>query len=229
MISEPVRQAIRRAYWATWPMLNAGRVRWFTTRVRWSALLRHASVDLDVAPDVQLGRRVRVDLVPGTRSRLILRPGSRVQDDVLLWLRGGTIEIGSRSALRRGARLNSSGLLRVGADVIVSWGAVLHCAERLEIGDETLVGEYATLIDSDHRRTRDQPMLHHVRSRPVVIGVSAWIGASAVVTPGVVVGDRSVVAARAVLTTDLPDQWLAAGIPARLVRELELDEEVGDL
>jgi maltose O-acetyltransferase len=55
---------------------------------------------------------------------------------------------------------------------------------------------------------------------PVSIGDDVWLGAGVLVLPGVTVGDRSVVAAGAVVSEDVPADSLAVGIPARIVRSL---------
>src|SRR5438552_4999706 len=103
-------------------------------RVRVLAYMVHASVDLDVAPDVGLGRRVKVRVDQGSTNRLTMCSGSRLEDDVFIWLRGGRIEIGPGTEVRRRCTMDSSGLLRIGGDTVLSWGAVLHCAKELVIG-----------------------------------------------------------------------------------------------
>jgi maltose O-acetyltransferase len=174
---------------------------------------------------VSFGRHVRVDFVPGTTNRLVVGPGSRLQDNVLLWLRGGTIEIGADTALRSGCRLNSSGLLRVGDHVTLSWGTVIHCAELVTIGNYGGTSEYVTVTDSVHVRTvADVNVRDHVTSKPTHLGDNVWIGAQTVIGMGVTVGDMAFVTAGAVVTRDLPGGWLAAGSPARPVRELDVDD-----
>lgn len=228
-VPPPLLKWSRRTYWSatrgTWRVRRG----WLVARVRLIALLRHAQVEVEVAPDVIVGRRVRVEIQPGTRSRLVVRDSAGLHDDLLIWLRSGTFEIGPRTVLRRGATVIVGGDLRVGEDALVSYGAVLHCAQSLRIGDMAVVAEYATVTDSAHRRTRDLPLLHHVRAAPTVIGHNAWVGAHAVITHGVEVGDRAIVGAHAVVTSDVPPQCLAAGVPARLVRELDVDEDAEDV
>lgn len=59
-----------------------------------------------------------------------------------------------------------------------------------------------------------------VSTRPVVIGDDVWIGANAVILPGVTIGTHCVVAAGAVVTKDVPDNALVAGIPAKVIKSL---------
>jgi acetyltransferase-like isoleucine patch superfamily enzyme len=56
--------------------------------------------------------------------------------------------------------------------------------------------------------------------RPVSIGDGSWLGHGTVVLPGVTIGRHVVVGANSVVTSDLPDNCVAAGVPARVIRQL---------
>jgi tetrahydrodipicolinate N-succinyltransferase len=72
------------------------------------------------------------------------------------------------------------------------------------------------VLDSDSHGVEGRP---HVEA-PVRIGDGTWLGARAMVLPGVTIGKRVLVAAGAVVTRDVPDDVLVAGNPARVVRSL---------
>ena len=57
-------------------------------------------------------------------------------------------------------------------------------------------------------------------AKPVTIGEDVWIGGSAVICPGVIIGDRSVIGAGSVVTKDIPPDVFAAGNPCRVIRNL---------
>ena len=59
-----------------------------------------------------------------------------------------------------------------------------------------------------------------VTTKPVIIGNDIWIGANAVLLPGVTIGDHSVVAAGAVVTKDVPPHSLVAGVPAKIIKKI---------
>jgi acetyltransferase-like isoleucine patch superfamily enzyme len=196
----------------------------FVTRGRVRAFHVNAKVTFSMADDVDIAWSARVEAAPNTASSVVLGPGVRLGQDVLLSLRGGSIEIGAETDVRRSVSANATGALRIGRDVVLSWGVVLHCAEAVTIDDHTIVGEYSTIADSSHRRTPPGVPIHHtVRSAPVRIGSNVWIGAKATVIPGVTVGDQAMIGAGAVVTHDVPTGWLAAGVPARAIRELTVD------
>lgn len=59
--------------------------------------------------------------------------------------------------------------------------------------------------------------------KPVVIGNDVWIGGNCTILPGVTIGSNVVVAAGAVVTKDIPDNCLVAGVPAKKIKDLEND------
>ena len=59
-----------------------------------------------------------------------------------------------------------------------------------------------------------------VSTQPVVIGDDVWIGANAVILPGVTIGRHCVVAAGAVVTKDVPDNTVVGGVPAKIIKKL---------
>jgi maltose O-acetyltransferase len=60
--------------------------------------------------------------------------------------------------------------------------------------------------------------------RPVIIGKNVWLGNGVLVLPGSEIGDHTVVAARSVVRSSLPPRVLAAGNPARVIRQLDIPE-----
>jgi acetyltransferase-like isoleucine patch superfamily enzyme len=210
-----------------WPARRAAwRWRWFVLRrrVRLQARMVDSRVTFDIAPTARLGRRATVEVLPGTTSRLVFRDGSWMGDDVYLQLSGGTLTVGDQTILRAGLRVTLGGDLRLGARLVISWATSLHCAERLDIGDDTIIGEYSVITDSRHVRTGgDVPIRDHVAAAATQIADNCWIGAHAVVGAGVQVGSHAFIGAMSVVTKDVPAWWFAAGAPAKPVRQLEIE------
>jgi acetyltransferase-like isoleucine patch superfamily enzyme len=231
-----VRASARRAlqrlgprYWSLLSLRRRARRAALVARVTTIAALRHASVDLDVADDASIGRRVHIEIDPNTTNRLTIGPGARVHDGVTIWLRGGTVELGRNVIVRRGIEMNSSGVLRLEDDALLSFRVVVHCAESVEIGARTIVGEHTTITDSFHVRTPPgELVLHHVETKPTRVGNDVWIAAQAIIVAGVTVGDGAFIAASSVVTRDVKPGWLVAGNPAQPVRELGYGER-GDV
>jgi maltose O-acetyltransferase len=180
-----------------------------------------ATVEVDIARDVIIDGPIQLEIYAATASRLVIGSGVRIGDGVRLSLRGGSMAIGADSEVRRLGTYQVTGVLRIGAGVVLNGGVTVHCAESIEIGDLTIIGEYATITDSSHQRTPPGVPIHHTSvTNPVRIGRNIWMGAHAVITPGVTVGDQAFVGAAAVVTKDVPSGWLVGGVPAKPIREI---------
>ena len=172
---------------------------------------------------VSLGRQMELVLWARGTNRLEVREGAYFQNGARVELRGGRIAIGRHSHVRDGAVLKSQGELLVGEQVTISFGDVLACTERIEIGDLCGLGERVTVTDSDH--THDGTDHHYLdqplRITPVRLGRNVLVSANAVVLRGADVGDNAVVAAGAVVGRgEHPGAHLLAGIPAAPVKPL---------
>ena len=96
---------------------------------------------------------------------------------------------------------------------------ILDCAP-VTIGEGALVGPRAQLITADHARDAAGRRADIEFAAPVTLEANTWIGAGAIVLPGVTVGADSIVGAGSVVTRDVPAGVVAAGNPARVLREL---------
>jgi acetyltransferase-like isoleucine patch superfamily enzyme len=178
---------------------------------------------LQIGRGVSLGRALHIDVWAGGTNALTLGDGVYFQHGVRIQLRGGSVELGSHTHVRDGAVLKSEGVLRVGEEVTISFGDVIACTERVEIGDRCGLGERVTITDSDH--THDGSATHYLRQplrvAPVRLGRNVLVSANAVVLRGAQVGDSAVVGAGAVVGGgEHPGGWLLAGVPAKPVRPL---------
>jgi acetyltransferase-like isoleucine patch superfamily enzyme len=181
-----------------------------------------ATLDVRIAPDVRIDGLPSVEIYPKSANTLVIGPGAIVGDGVRISLRGGSLEIGDGSEVRRLGTYQIAGRASIGRGVVLSTGIVLHCAESIEIGDLTIIGEYTTIADSSHVRTDVGVPVHHTSvSKPLRIGRNVWIGAHAVITAGVDIGDQSFVGAAAVVTKSVEPWWLVGGVPAVPIRKLE--------
>jgi acetyltransferase-like isoleucine patch superfamily enzyme len=102
-------------------------------------------------------------------------------------------------------------------------GTVLCAGASIEVGEGTIFGSGAMVIDNDFHLpqgewgwTMDTSLCGTV-ARPIKIGRGAFISARAIVLKGVTIGDRAIIGAGAVVTRDVPARHLAAGNPAQII------------
>ena len=100
-------------------------------------------------------------------------------------------------------------------DSYVNSNTKIVCAKHIRIS-KALIGEDVMIMDSDCHGIMPGDF---ETSRPIVIGSNVWIGSRAIILKGVTVGSGSVIGCGAVVTRDVPEDCLAVGVPAKVVRE----------
>lgn len=114
----------------------------------------------------------------------------------------GRIEIGDRTHVDQFCVLYGQGGLSIGRGCAIASGVIVY-SQTNQVGTDA---EAPVL---------DQPVVY----APVRIGDDVWIGARAVILPGVTVGDHAVLGAGAVVRADVPAWAIVAGVPARVIRD----------
>lgn len=113
-----------------------------------------------------------------------------------------------------------------GDRVYANFSLTLVDDTHIYVGDNTMIGPNVTLATAGHPvspRLREEFCAQF--NAPVRIGRNCWIGAGAVVLPGVTIGDGSVIGAGSVVTKDIPSGVVAAGVPCKVMREIEPEDE----
>lgn len=111
--------------------------------------------------------------------------------------------------------------IQTGGKVFFNFNCVVLDVAQVTIGSRTMFGPNVQIYTATH------PMDHKVRAsglenaKPIIIGDDVWVGGSAVICPGVTIGDRSVIGAGSVVTKDIPADVFAAGNPCRVIRSLK--------
>lgn len=113
-----------------------------------------------------------------------------------------------------------------GKSVYVNFNLTLVDDTDIYVGDYTMIGPNVTLASAGHPvlpRLREKAYQYNI---PVRIGRNCWIGAGAIIVPGVVIGDNTVIGAGSVVTKNIPSNVVAAGNPCKVIREIgKRDEE----
>jgi acetyltransferase-like isoleucine patch superfamily enzyme len=119
-----------------------------------------------------------------------------------------------------GQQCVSNQVVRIGDRCLIGRGSGIVGHLSIEIGDDVWTGHHVYITDQNHGyEDLDLPISKQVMpERPVRIGDGSWLGHGTIVLPGSTIGRHVVVAAGSVVTGDLPDFSVCAGVPARVLR-----------
>lgn len=134
----------------------------------------------------------------------------------------GSIVIGDCVSIDSGARLQVAhrAALVVGDRVGIGPYNFLNAFDDLTIGADTMFSPFVNVNCANHGMECDRPMREQYGTYgPVSIGSDCWIGAMVVIMKGVTIGDGAVIGAGAIVTCDVPEFTVAAGVPAKVIRE----------
>ena len=155
-----------------------------------------------------------------------------VQLDGYVWLKQieiprnyADIKIGSNCALDRGVTLVCSGesssqvKLKIGANTYVNRQTIIDAIALIQIGRDCAIGPNCYITDHDHGLDDLLPPLQQpMIAKETIIGDRVWLGANVTVLKGMKIGNDAVVGAGSVVTKNVPDKAIVAGVPAKIIR-----------
>jgi acetyltransferase-like isoleucine patch superfamily enzyme len=112
--------------------------------------------------------------------------------------------------------------IRVGRNVFINHACEFMDRGGITLEDDVLIGPKVNLVTISH--PLDPSTRRSTYCAPIVVKKGAWLGAAVSVMPGVTIGENAVVAANAVVTRDVPDNTVVAGVPARVVKHIDRDQ-----
>lgn len=179
-------------------MLNAkyARLLW---RYLWRRLLTPAGWRWETDGPVFFGRDLQIQI--GRRGRLRFGRFTWIGDGTKLRCHEGEVEIGAKT--------------------VIGQECTISAFKQVRIGEQCVIADRAMFIDFDHGIVEvERPIRQQgIYKLPVEVGSNVWVGYGACVLRGVSVGDNSILGTYAVATKDVPANVVAAGVPARVIRE----------
>ena len=168
-----------------------------------------------------LASRVPYLSLPRLRTWIFRRGGVRIGHKVGGGDRG--VRIGRGSVVFGPMRLWGGSPLTIGLDCTLNAPLAINLDAPVTIGDRVHIGNDVLIVTVTHQIGPPSHRCGETITAPVTIGEGVWIAANATILPGVTIGDGAIVAAGAVVTRDVPPNVLVGGVPAKVLRELELE------
>jgi maltose O-acetyltransferase len=140
-----------------------------------------------------------------------------VRDRLLRELLG---EVGEGVVVRPPLYCDYGSHIAIGSRTFLNYDCVLLDVAPIRIGAACQLATRVQLLTATHPVDPEPRRLGWESAEPIELGDNVWLGGGAVVCPGVSIGEDTVVGAGAVVTRDLPAGVVAAGVPARVVREI---------
>ncbi|WP_295794828.1 acyltransferase [Mucilaginibacter sp.] len=115
--------------------------------------------------------------------------------------------------------------IKIGDNVNINFDCHIGAINYIEIGDNVLIGSKVLITDHSHGEVSANNLLTAASQRPlfskgpVIIEKNVWIGEGAAILAGVRVGENSIIGANAVVTSDVPNNCVIGGIPARILKQ----------
>ena len=112
-----------------------------------------------------------------------------------------------------------------GKNIYANFNLTLVDDTHIYVGDYTMFGPNVTVATAGH------PILPELRKEgyqynaPINIGKNCWIGAGAIILPGITIGDNVVIGAGSIVTKDIPSNVVAVGNPCKVLREVNEDDK----
>lgn len=140
---------------------------------------------------------------------------------------------GEGAEYRPGAYAFTCSNISIGKNVVIRPTTMLFADPRdngagITIGDDVLLGSGVHFYVANHRFTdKSKAIIYqgHPESQPILVKKGAWIGANAVILPGVTIGINAVIGAGSIVTKDIADYCIAVGNPARIIKNLNDEHE----
>ncbi len=129
--------------------------------------------------------------------------------------------VGSNVSIQPGFQCDFGGNIHAGHNFLANYHVTILDIAPVYIGDDVMIGSNTLITTVGHPLSPLGRKRRMGVCKPVRVGNNVWIGGNVTILPGVTIGDNAINAAGAVVTKDVPDNCVAGGIPAKVIREIE--------
>jgi serine acetyltransferase len=131
------------------------------------------------------------------------------------------MKCGSRVALQKGIFYGNPNNVSIGNRSVICRGSFLDGFDKITIGNNVAISFQVTFISSTHEMGTKEMRMGGLFGNPIVIGDGVWIAARAIIGPGTEIGAGSMISAGAAVMSSVPANSLVAGVPGKVITQLE--------
>jgi acetyltransferase-like isoleucine patch superfamily enzyme len=160
----------------------------------------------------------RIVNISDSRQSISIGKNSHILGELLVFPHGGKIEIGSDCYIGEGTRIWSAKNIKIGDRVLISHNVNILDNDTHPLSASERHAQFKAIASSGH------PKNINLNEASISISEDVWIGAMATILKGITIGEGAIIGAASVVTKDVPAWTIVAGNPAKIIRELSLDE-----
>lgn len=179
-------------------------------------MLRGELYDANFDPDILKERMRAENLCYDYNS---LRPDDPKRQELLRRILGGVLN--ENITLLSPVYFDYGPLTKIGKGTFINHGCFFMDGGTITIGENVFIGPFTGFYTAAHPTDYARRNLGLEWAKPIRVGDNCWFGANVSVMPGVTIGDGCVIAAGSVVTTDIPANSIAAGVPAVVKKKID--------
>lgn len=185
-------------------------------------LIRSGRMYDDLTPELMRARERAVHLT--NRYNAAFGMAAAERESILRELLG---RIGERVHFEPTFRCEFGQNIVIGNNFYANFDCIMLDGGGIEIGDDVLFGPRVGIYTSNHAIDADERARGACYAKPVRVGNRVWLGAGVHINQGVAIGDATIIGSGSVVTKDVPEGVLAAGVPCKVIREITGKDRTG--
>jgi len=136
--------------------------------------------------------------------------------------KGSMTVIGHRAIFASNSEIVANGQISIGKKFCINKFSRVVAKEKITIGDNVTIAQFVAILDHDHAYhfENGNMIFRGYKTSPIVIGNNVWIADKVTICKGVSIGSNVIIGANSVVISDIQDNCIAAGNPAKLIREM---------